>query len=76
MRTFELTTHQSFGSDGYTSGTWEWRITSSDGEMWFDGGWPSREVAQDKGDVRLSKLMREECDCRCSGRDARGRFTR
>jgi|GEM_PF-4653231 hypothetical protein len=76
MKTFELSVHESCGADGYQVGTWEWRILSSEGELSFSGGWPSREIAFDKGGVKLAKLRGDECRCTRTGRDARGRFTR
>ncbi len=37
---------QSDGSDGYTPGTWSWRIVQVDGRESRGGGWSSREDAE------------------------------
>lgn len=52
-----LTVVETDGSNGYSPGTWEWRITETGtGTMSFDGGWPSRESALDAGQKALARL--------------------
>lgn len=77
MKLFELTIHESTGTDGHSPGTWEWRIADNEGGMSFDGGWPDEATARAKGEHMLGELKAEAADCRRKDyRDSRGRFTR
>jgi hypothetical protein len=53
----KLTTHAD--PEGYSEGTWEYRIEDPDGNVWFDGGYPSEEQARKRGEQRRSRLVRE-----------------
>lgn len=55
----KLTTHAN--PEGYSEGTWEYRIENLDepGTMWFDGGYPSEEQARQRGEQHVARLVRE-----------------
>ena len=48
---------QTDGSNGYQSGTYEWRIEAN-GCMWFDGGYSSRSHAAAEMRRRLRELKK------------------
>jgi hypothetical protein len=52
-----VTAHEN--PQGYSDGTWEYRITEPDGGMRFDGGYQTRALALSAGLAKLAKLRRE-----------------
>ncbi len=42
---------------GYSEGTWGWDIENDCHDHWFDGGFASRELAEEAGEEKLAELM-------------------
>jgi hypothetical protein len=47
---------QTNGSNGYSSGTWEYQITDEHGNLWFDGGYSSRAEALAAGNAKMKRI--------------------
>ncbi len=52
----EVKTYESDGSDGYSEGTWGYTVAVGE-SAWSDGGFPSREMAQEKADALAERVV-------------------
>jgi hypothetical protein len=42
--------------DGYSDGTWGYIVCNANNDIWFDGGFPSRERAKEAGRTRIARI--------------------